>query len=103
MLAWNKTSCLEIIVRIFGRADRRNCFEKENLCPRYLMVRSFQFDSNPRCGGCSFGLLGYSDDTVIAPSADAGMRAFGSSRFDLAVVDIFLLEVRLIKGLPGER
>ncbi|MEA3117692.1 MAG: hypothetical protein QOI13_962 [Paraburkholderia sp.] len=29
-------------------------------------------------------------DTVLAPDAETGIRAFGSSRFDLAVVDLFM-------------
>jgi DNA-binding response OmpR family regulator len=55
------------------------------------MMRVLVVEDDPSVGAAIRMMLdreGY--NTVIAPDADAGMRAFESFHFDLAIVDIFM-------------
>jgi DNA-binding response OmpR family regulator len=68
------------------------------------MTRILVVEDDPSVGAAICMLLdraGY--DTVLVPDADAGMRAFESLDFDLAIVDIFMPEISGIEIIVGFR
>jgi DNA-binding response OmpR family regulator len=58
------------------------------------MTRIMVVEDDPSVGAAIVMTLGHEGyDTVHAPDAGTGMRAFESSRFDLVIIDIFLPDI----------
>jgi DNA-binding response OmpR family regulator len=68
------------------------------------MTRVLVVEDDPSVGAAIQMMLGSEGyDTVHASEADAGMKALESSRFDLAIVDIFLPDVNGLKSIAEFR
>jgi DNA-binding response OmpR family regulator len=58
------------------------------------MTRILVVDDDPSVGAAIVMTLGHEGyDTIHAPDARIGMRAFESSRFHLAIIDIFVPDI----------
>jgi DNA-binding response OmpR family regulator len=68
------------------------------------MTRVLLVEDDPSVGAAIRMILNHEGcDTVHALDATIGMRAFESSRFDLAIVDIFMPEIDGLKAIAGFR